>query len=225
MPRGFADSEDAGFMVEIHESLKPLVLASASPRRRDILLRLGLDFEVCPSSVEEDAALLHSGGGEAAGPARAAEHLAILKARAVAADRPVGTIIGSDTVVAVGETMLGKPASREDAHRILSFLSGKTQEVISGICLIHGPTGVEISGFDVTRVFTKPMTGMEIEEYIATGECFGKAGAYAIQETGDRFVERIEGSFDTVVGFPTELFLTLMEDLAEKVREKQDVSS
>ncbi len=210
--------------MQIHNSLRPLILASASPRRRDILRRLGLEFGIIPSSVDEDL-VMHRGEGDLPGPAQAAERLSILKARHVAAGCSRGTVIGSDTVVAVGETMLGKPTSAEDAHRILSFLSGKTQEVISGLCLIHKPSGKEFSGFDVTRVFTKPMSDHEIEEYIATEECFGKAGAYAIQETGDRFVDRIEGSFDNVVGFPTELFMKMIKDLNKWVKEEADVRS
>jgi len=197
--------------LQIDASLVPLVLASASPRRRDILERLGLTFRVRPASNDEpEAAAL----GE---PCAAARELACWKARNVAESIDAGTIIGSDTIVAVGKTILGKPASADDARQILAFLSGKVQDVISGLCLVHKPTGIELSGFDRTRIYTKPMTGGEIDAYVATGECFGKAGAYAIQETGDRFVEQIEGSFDNVVGFPTELFVSTVEELARKV--------
>jgi len=189
----------------------PVILASASPRRRNILSTLGVDFEIRPVTIDEPDP---TGLGE---PSAAARELACWKARHVARSLKEGTVIGSDTIVAVGETILGKPASAGDARRILSFLSGKVQDVISGLCLVHKPTGVELSGFDRTRIYTKPMTLDEIDAYVATGECFGKAGAYAIQETGDRFVERIEGSFDNVVGFPTELFLETFEELGRKV--------
>lgn len=212
--------------MEISATLEPLILASASPRRRDILTRLGLRFEVKPSDVEEpDLAPPDSDDFTAAGaglsPADLAENLAALKARRVAEQCDGGTVIGSDTVVAVGSAVLGKPGSQEDARRILSFLSGKTQEVISGLCIIHRPSGIELSGHDVTRIWTRHMTAGDIEEYIATGECFGKAGAYAIQETGDRFVERIEGSFDNVVGFPTELFETMMAEMESRVGSRE----
>jgi septum formation protein len=217
--------------MEISATLEPLILASASPRRRDIMTRLGLRFEIKPSDVEEpdlappglpddDSAAFSAAAIEAGAcgsPAGLAETLATLKARRVAEQCSGGTVIGSDTVVAVGAAVLGKPGSEEDARRILSFLSGKTQEVISGLCIIHRPSGIELSGHDVTRIWTRHMTADDIDEYIATGECFGKAGAYAIQETGDRFVERIEGSFDNVVGFPTELFETMMAEMENRV--------
>jgi septum formation protein len=191
----------------------PLILASASPRRRDILARLGYTFTIRPAEVEE---ALQDGES----PERAAARLARLKARAVADGLGEGVVIGCDTVVAVGETVLGKPDNREEARRILSILSGKVQRVISGLCLIHPATGIEISGHETTKVFTRPMTAKDIEDYIDTGECFGKAGAYAIQETGDRFIERLEGSFDNVVGFPSELFKRLFEALAVCVEER-----
>ena len=201
--------------MEFSRTLMPLILASASPRRRRILERLGLRFEVRPVDLDEAAAL----AGDRPAPADAAERLAVLKARAAARSGGPGTYIGSDTVVAVGDRMLGKPSSPEEARRILGFLSGKVQEVISGLCLIHRPSGIELRGREVTRIHTRPMSRSEIEEYVATGECFGKAGAYAIQETGDRFVARLEGSFDNVVGFPTELFLDRLSELDARVRD------
>jgi len=191
---------------EISAKLEPLILASASPRRRDILRRLGLSFEIRPSQVDEQEIPSEE-------PAALAERLSVSKARQVAQGVSRGTVIGSDTVVAVGRCSLGKPESARDACRILAYLSGKEQQVISGLCLIHRPTEIMLTGHDVTRVFTRPMSTRQIEDYVATGECFGKAGAYAIQETGDRFVDRIEGSFDNVVGFPTELFVTLILEL------------
>ncbi len=198
----------------VPESLEPIVLASASPQRRRILERLGLDFEICPSHIDE------SGSGELDGlePVHLAERLAISKARSVAKLRKEGTVIGADTVVTVGNIVLGKPRSREDAHRILTSLSGKVQEVVTGLCLFHVKPDIMLSGAEKTRVITKPMSKKDIDDYIATGECFGKAGAYAIQETGDRFVERLEGSFDNVVGFPTELFIRFFEELAGRIK-------
>ena len=199
--------------MRVPPQLTPLILASASPRRREILRRLGFDPVIRPSRIEEPPSSDRD-------PASFAEELAVKKARAVAGNVETGTVIGADTVVAVGRTILGKPESSEDARRILTFLSGKVQDVITGLCLIHKPTETELSGFEVTRVHAKPMSVEDIEEYIATGECFGKAGAYAIQETGDRFVESIEGSFDNVVGFPTGLFERLFEELAGGPLEK-----
>jgi septum formation protein len=198
--------------MKIDPALHPLILASASPRRRAILRDLGLAFEVRPASIDErlDAGL---------SPEANAETLARRKARTVAAACATGTVIGCDTLVAVGDTILGKPSSEEEARSILTFLSGRKQRVISGLCLILPRKGIELSGHDVTVVHTLPMSARDIDEYIATGECFDKAGAYAIQETGDRFIERIEGSFDNVVGFPTERFRAFVLQLSARLEE------
>lgn len=198
--------------MKVDTVLHPLILASASPRRYDILQGLGLDFEVRPASIDEDLEPDLS-------PEQNAEKLACAKARAVAKPLARGTVIGSDTLVAVGDRILGKPGSEAEARSILSFLSGKKQRVISGICLIHLESGVELSGHEVTVVHTLPMSEEEIDAYIATGECYDKAGAYAIQETGDRFIERIEGSFDNVVGFPTERFQGFVKQLSTRLAE------
>lgn len=192
--------------------LAPLVLASVSPRRQEILEGLGLAFEVIPSGIEEPVSAGRS-------PEENAQELARLKARTVAARVDQGTVIGCDTLVAVENEILGKPASPQDAKRILSLLSGKTQKVISGLCLIHLPTDHELCGHEVTTLFTKPMSKRDIDEYVATGEGLDKAGAYAIQETGDRFIERLEGSFDNVVGFPTELFTRFMDRLLRRIED------
>ena len=201
--------------ITLDPELAPLVLASASPRRRRILDALGLPFIVHPADVEE-------GVDPAIPPEANAEILARRKACAVSGMRREGTVIGCDTLVSAEGVILGKPSSAGDARRILSFLSGKVQCVISGLCLIHVPTGRMLCDHAVTRLWTRPMSAEEIDAYVATGECFGKAGAYAIQETGDRFIERMEGSFHNVVGFPTELFLCLMETLSRSVRNEDD---
>lgn len=195
--------------------LSPLILASASPRRKDLLERLGFEFDLRPSRVDE---LL-----DADTPERNAQRLAGLKARAVVEGLKSGVVIGCDTVVAVESEILGKPADEADARRILSYLSGKVQRVISGLCLIDVRSGIELCGHEVTWVHTRPMSPREIDEYIATGECFGKAGAYAIQETGDRFIDRLEGSFDNVVGFPTELFIRYWNELCQRTKEGEGV--
>jgi septum formation protein len=193
--------------MKVSPSLCPLILASASPRRRKILKRLGLEFKVQPSDLEEDFQQDQS-------PEENAERLARNKALRVSDRVDKGTVIGCDTLVAVGKILIGKPASAKEAKEVLAFLSGKTQRVISGLCLIHVTTGKTWLGHDTTWVYTRPMSGQEIDAYVGTGECFGKAGAYAIQETGDRFIQRLEGSFDNVVGFPTELFEQSVRDLS-----------
>jgi septum formation protein len=198
--------------MKISALLYPLILASASPRRKGILEDLGLQFEVIHSSVKENHLPNQM-------PEEVAKHLSRLKAQRVAKNLHRGTVIGCDTVVSVEARTIGKPSSPEEAKSILSFLSGKTQRVISGLCMIHIESNIEICGYDVTKVYTKPMTQREIDEYVATGEGLDKAGAYAIQETGDRFIERVEGSFDNVVGFPTELFKDFVSELSKRLED------
>ncbi len=139
-------------------------------------------------------------------PEDLAERLARTKAEEVAAPISESAIvIGSDTVVAVDDRTLGKPESTADARSMLTALSGRTHRVISGLCLVERPSGRSISGAEVTEVVMRSWTEAEIEAYVTSGECFGKAGAYAIQENADRYVTELRGSYDNVVGLPTEL--------------------
>jgi septum formation protein len=219
-----------------------LVLASASPRRRQILKDAGYSFEMAdPGDAEEQAAIAPTPDALAMSKARA-------KAQFVAAHLSPpfpALVIGVDTLVAVGNEVIGKPADRRDAVAILTRLSGTRQRVISGICLwpllagaASGTAGIGstelvevLSAFKKatlrleaasTCVTMRQMARTEIEAYVASGEADGKAGAYAVQETGDRFIEKIEGSFTNVVGFPLELFQQMFaaaeEELAEIVK-------
>jgi septum formation protein len=192
------------------DPLEPYVLASASPRRRELLLSLELSFDVLPTHVEEDVP-----AGVA--PEQAALLLARRKASAARPAVSRGTIVAGDTLVAVGDTILGKPRDREDAVRILNLLSGTTHRVISAVALCQQPSGAMVADFDVTRIAMRVMTAREIADYVASGESDDKAGAYAIQETGDRFVTDRVGAFDTVVGFPRQLFLRLRDELLRRL--------
>jgi septum formation protein len=192
------------------DPLEPYVLASASPRRRELLASLEIAFEVLPTHVAEEVP-----GGLA--PEQVALRIARQKADAARSLVARGTIIAGDTLVAVGDLILGKPRDRDDAVRILGLLSGTTHRVISAVALCHRPTGVTVSDFDVTRVTMRAMSAREIRDYVATGEADDKAGAYAIQETGDRFVTARDGAFDTVVGFPRDLFLRLRGELQSRI--------
>jgi len=118
----------------------------------------------------------------------------------------------ADTIVVLGGRILGKPRDEEDARRILHELAGTKHSVITGVCLIDAATGETIYGSEETGVEMKPMTDAEIEEYVQTGEAMGASGAYRIQESADRFVEGIEGSFSNVVGLP----LSLVEELLKR---------
>ena len=194
-----------------------LVLASSSPRRQEILKNAGYEFEIMDPGEAEDAI--------AAAPTP--EALAIARARAkamhvAASVRPPFPVLiaGADTLVALGDDVLGKPLDRFDAAAILTRLSGSRHRVISGLCLwplssAAAPGTIPQGDAPVlasasTWVQMRKMSAEEIETYVATGQSDGKAGAYAIQENGDRFVKNLEGSFLNVVGFPLELFQQLL---------------
>lgn len=183
-----------------------VVLASASPRRHAILSRLGFDFSVDPANIDETPP-----AGLA--PVRIAEALAARKLRAVARRTDSGIVVAADTIVAVGDELLGKPEDPSDARRMLRALSGTTHDVITGVAIGTYPRGHERIGSARTRVTMRPLLDREIDGYVASGEPFGKAGGYAIQETADRFVTRLEGEFDNVVGFPAALFLNMYAGL------------
>lgn len=178
---------------------RPIVLASASPRRHVLLKRLVQDFEIRPSDAEEMV-------DDTRPPEEVARANAQAKARDVAAGLEEGTVIGADTVVAAADGgLVGKPVDRKDAVAILRRLSGSRHRVITGVCVLEvAPGRLDVRAAE-TWVTMKKMSEQEIADYVASGEADGKAGAYAIQETGDRFVTHLEGSMSNVVGLPLEL--------------------
>jgi septum formation protein len=177
-----------------------LVLASGSPRRREILSRFIREFEVIPSRASEECGLED--------PAEYALELARRKAREVYG-RVGGTVIGADTVVSIDGRILGKPGSKEEAFEMLRLLSGKVHRVTTGYCIIH--EGREISGVVITEVKFRELDDDIIEAYIETGEPMDKAGAYGIQGKAGLFVEWIRGDYYNVVGFPLEIVWKLRE--------------
>ncbi len=186
-----------------------VILASASERRRRLMEEAGYDFEVMASRLTEDH--LHPQD-----PRVMAESLAYAKARVVGDALEHGLVIGADTIVALGGEILGKPAGASEAREMLARLSGSTHEVITGLCVFNARRGERLIGAEVTRVTMRPLTAQELDDYVRRGEGLGKAGAYAIQETGDRFIARLEGSFTNVVGLPMPLladYLDVMEKL------------
>jgi len=158
-------------------------------------------------------------------PRAIAEAIAVRKLRAamaVSVERAAETrdiVIAADTIVVARGELLGKPADAADARRMLATLAGTTHEVITGVALGARPSGHECIGSSVTRVTMRALEPREIDDYVASGEPFGKAGAYAIQESADRFVTHLDGDFDNVVGFPSRLFLELRRTLASMVIE------
>jgi septum formation protein len=170
-----------------------IVLASASPRRRELLETLGVKFEIVPALEPERPPK----GADAEQTVRA---LSRSKALEVARKRPDAVVIGADTVVACEEEILGKPRSEEDARRMLRMLSGRVHSVFTGVTIARG--GEVLTEAEQTRVFFRPIADAEITRYITTGEPMDKAGAYACQGLASLFVERIEGDFFNVMGLP-----------------------
>lgn len=178
--------------------MKRIILASQSPRRRELLTQIGLKFEVIPSTVEEVIT--------SANPVEVVQELAQQKARDVAevAGREMAKdsllVIGADTIVVYEGKILGKPEDKEDAVRILTMLQGKEHSVYTGVALLSGEQ--EIVFAEETRVQMCPMTPEEILWYVNTGEPMDKAGAYGIQGLCARFIRQIQGDYNNVVGLP-----------------------
>lgn len=180
-----------------------IVLASASPRRIELLGALGLKFDVVPSKEEEVV-------DDCLSPDELVRSLARRKAAAVARLRPSDTVIGADTVVVLNGMILGKPADSRDACAMLSMLEGKEHEVFTGVCVICRDKGIEDCLHEVTKVRFCPMSKADIENYVATGEPMDKAGAYAIQGLGSLFVSGITGDYFNVVGLPLRLTASML---------------
>ena len=175
------------------QSKRPLILASGSPRRRELLARMGYTFEICTPDVDEHVA----------GHARDIVHtLAGRKARAAAAHYEDGVIIASDTLVSLDGVPLGKPADEREAHEMLAALSGREHEVFTGVCVLDAKTGQSETRTVRTGVTFRDIIPEEIDAYIATGEPMDKAGAYAIQDGAAPFVSALDGEYENVVGFP-----------------------
>lgn len=183
-----------------------LVLASVSPRRRELLERLGALAEVRPPAAAEDP-------GEAGDPIGRAVDLSRRKAESVARSLSGGVVLGSDTVVVVDGELLGKPSSVEEARAMLRRLSGRAHEVVTGITLIAVASGRRVSRHARTRVRFRRISEAEIEAYLATGEPFDKAGGYAAQGSGGFFIESVDGCFYNVVGLPLAVLVEALDDL------------
>ncbi len=169
------------------------VLASASPRRREICDLLGLTYTVCPAQSELPADLALS-------PEQAILQVARGKAEEVAAQYPDSIVLGADTAVVVDDTILGKPQDADEAAAMLRRIAGRTHRVITGVWVCGG--GIDDGFADVAEVAFYPMTDRDIAEYVATGEPMDKAGAYAVQGIGARYIRGIHGDFYTVMGLP-----------------------
>ncbi len=184
-----------------------LVLASASPRRRELLAMTGIPFIIDAPEVDEHCTL---------GAREAVAELARRKAEAGAALHPGKVVLASDTLVAIDDQPLGKPQDEADAFRMLRSLSGRWHHVYTGVCVIDAQGGVH-TDVDATAVHFCPMTGAEIRAYIATGEPMDKAGSYALQGIAGLWVDMIEGSSSNVIGLPLTLTRRLLEEAGLRV--------
>ncbi len=182
-----------------------LILASASPRRAELLRHCGYEFEAATPPLAEPDAF-----GVALPPELQAEASSFFKASAVSQTHPQGVILGADTVVALGSQTFGKPRDADDAYRILSTLAGTEHDVITGVTVLDARTGRRRIAHDVTRIRMHRLLDEHLRRYIDGGGWEGKAGAYGIQDQHDPFVERVEGSFTNVVGLPMELVVALL---------------
>jgi septum formation protein len=189
-----------------------LVLASASPRRQDLLRNARIPFTVHPADINETP-LPHES------PQTCAERLAQEKAQTVSNQHPRDFVLGADTIVVVDNAILGKPRDQQDAARMLRLLSGRTHTVITGVCLIGPITASSESNenqqpatvsSETTRVHMSQISDNEIRDYVATGEPMDKAGAYAIQGIASRWITRIEGDYSNVVGLPVALVYAML---------------
>jgi septum formation protein len=184
-----------------------LVLASASPRRQELLRNAGIPFALHPTQIAEIP-------NSAEAPQAFAERMAKEKAQAVLLQRPADVILGADTVVVVDQQILGKPADQSDAARMLRLLSGRTHTVITGVCLLR--TELRNGYCDVrsetTRVTMDALTDRDIASYVATIEPMDKAGGYAIQGRASRWISRIEGDYFNVVGLPVALVVKMLRE-------------
>jgi septum formation protein len=181
-----------------------LVLASRSPRRADLLRAAGLFFDVFPVDVDERF-------GPDEEPEHAVARLAETKATTAAASHPDAVVLGADTTVLIRGEALGKPASADDAARMLRLLSGRTHDVLTGLCVCSGSR--RLRHVEPTRVRLARMSETEIAWYVSSGEPFDKAGAYAVQGLASRFVEGIDGSYSNVVGLPISSVYELLKEL------------
>jgi septum formation protein len=184
--------------------LPPLILASASPRRAELLRLLELDFKILPSTVEEVA-------HEHLTPLEICQLNAHRKTRSIAKKIPDALVLGADTLVFLDNEILGKPRTMKEAEKMLSRLEGRTHQVVTGVCLMHLRHHHERIFAVSTDVLFHPLTKKQIKDYVKKVHPLDKAGAYAIQEGGERIISEISGSFSNVVGLPVE---RLREELA-----------
>ncbi|MDR2550207.1 MAG: Maf family protein [Desulfobulbus sp.] len=185
----------------------PLILASASPRRREFLTRLGLEFSIVPAAIDESC-------DPAESPWNFARRMAATKAKAVAETKPAACVLGADTVVALDGRIFGKPKSPEEALAMLTTLQGRTHQVITGFAIVARTRNIDEVGAVTTKVTFGTFAEPILQAYVASGEPMDKAGAYGIQGIGSFLVDSISGSCSNVVGLPVHAVVRALLDRA-----------
>jgi septum formation protein len=189
--------------------ISQLILASSSPRRRQLLAEAGYEFTVVHPDIDESTY-----PADQIAPCKYVEQLALAKAKSVAEKYPDSLVIGADTIVDCRGEIIGKPADAEEARRIIQKLFGEPHKVITGLAICRIRDGIEIVAHDCTTVYPKQLTQNQIDGHIKSGLWKDKSGAYAIKENGDEFIERIKGSLTNVMGLPMELLEQLLGEIS-----------
>ena len=186
--------------------MKKIILASGSPRRKDLLTDAGIKFDVDVSDYEEDMTLDLP-------PHELAKYLSAGKARAVAGRYKDAIIVAADTFVVLKGEVLGKPHTKEKAKEMLEKLSGQIHSIVTGFTIIETATGKIISEAHESKLYFREILPEEIDEYVDSGEPLDKAGAYAVQGGGGKFVEKIEGDYTNIIGIPMKAFLERLKQI------------
>ena len=187
---------------------KKLILASSSPRRRQILAEAGYQFDVIEPILDEP---IYEKQKNNLSPEEFAQAIAYFKAMQIAEKNPESIVIGADTIVVCNDRLIGKAKNANHAREILNLLSRNRHRVITGIAIVNLEDNKRVIDYDETWITMKPMSQSEIEKYIKSGQWQGKAGAYALQQGGDKFVCKLEGSYSNVIGLPIELTSKLLK--------------
>jgi len=184
---------------------KSFILASRSPRRKQLLTEHGYNFTIIPSSIDE------SKFPEDITPIEHAKILALEKAKDIAKNHPASLVMGADTIADFNGQIIGKPENKKHAEQILKKLFSQPHKIITAIALVKIDSNLQLVETETTTVFPKPMTPAQLKQYLDSEKWKGKAGAYGIQDTNDKFIEKIEGSYTNVMGLPIELTKKLLD--------------
>lgn len=186
--------------------MKDIILASQSPRRRELLMQMGVEYDVIPSNFDEKL-------DDSRAPEEVASELALGKAMTIARQYPESLVIGSDTIVTVGGKQLEKPKDTAEAYDILKLLAGTSNEVSTGLAVVRLSDNTQLVGADTTHVYFRPYDEAAVRRYVESGDPLDKAGAYGIQSGAAPLVDHIEGRYDTVIGLPTKLLASFLEQV------------